>query len=368
MLYLYYGNAVLPTSRMQPPCGTRITRVWHLPEASGDFADSTSHANTGTDLVSATGKTGQIGSGQQFDGSDDRIDLTSLLDPAAGNFTLSTWVQFSTLPTVKASAEVFLSQADGTGTGRTLLFGAAADDTLATYIRGATDSSTVIAAEDTWYHVTLVKTGASDLSWYVAGQWQTDFTASVSSADGIWKLGSNKNGNENLEGYLDEVRISNTDRTAGWIATEYTNQNCRTRFQPQRPADRHADPHRVPMRTPRPAARRSAAILNTVGAGRRRQPARCGGWRSRPRPATAHGSIRPTGVTWANFGTVSGSQRPAADLDHAGALHARRPERRNGHVQLRAWDQTSGTAGNEGRHHRLTAARRPSPAPPTRST
>ena len=210
--------------------------MWHLDEAAGDFADSTTHANTGTDLVSATGKSGKVGRGQQFDGTDDRIDLPFILDPSSDTWTIAAWFQFSTLPSDKVAHEVIVSQTDGTGTGRTLLYGDRGEytsaDEISTYIGGSGNGSTVTAAADAWYYGVLVKTGATSFSFYVDGEWQADFTATAESATGGWKLGTSKGNGDPLDGYLDEVRVSSTDRSADWIATEYAQPECPGRLLP----------------------------------------------------------------------------------------------------------------------------------------
>ena len=87
---LYYGNAAAVDQwNPQGVWDANYKGVWHQDEASGNFADSTSNGNTGTDGVSATGKTGKIGSGQQFDGIDDNIGVATFAVPTTG--TISLW-------------------------------------------------------------------------------------------------------------------------------------------------------------------------------------------------------------------------------------------------------------------------------------
>ena len=198
-LYVYYGNAGV--ADQWNPTGvwdTNFAGVWHLDENQAGtgtadlYQDSTSNNHDGDDLVSATGQSGVVGAGQEFDGTDDRINTEYILDPSSGNFTISLWFNADVRPSVKGSAEILLSQADGTGTGRSLLYLGEADNKLASFMGGAAHTSNLTIAADTWYHATLVKTGATSFSWYVNGVWDSDFTATPDAANGIWKLGSSK--------------------------------------------------------------------------------------------------------------------------------------------------------------------------------
>ena len=74
--------------------------VYHLEEeaagitSDGLYVDSTGNGNEGDDRVSATGQLGQLGAGQQLDGSDDFInmgDIHDFADPAG--FVLESWIR-----------------------------------------------------------------------------------------------------------------------------------------------------------------------------------------------------------------------------------------------------------------------------------
>ena len=90
-IYMYFGNQCItsapPSTFTTEVWDDNYMGVWHLKESSGNFADSTSNGNTGTDLVSATGKTGKIGSGQQFDGTNDYISAPYMVNPSTTDFT-----------------------------------------------------------------------------------------------------------------------------------------------------------------------------------------------------------------------------------------------------------------------------------------
>ena len=115
--------------------------------------------------------------------------------------------------------------------------------------------------------------------------------------------------------------------------------------------------------SPRPPARWTTSPTWT--------PARC--WASRsPRPTrpTAPGSTRTNGgTTWNALGAVAGNSARLLAADANTRLYFQPNANYNGTlasaITFRAWDQTSGSNGDAGRYHDATAARRPSPRPPT---
>jgi hypothetical protein len=223
-IYVYYGNSSIGTSQENKTSvwDGNYQGVWHLKESSGNFADSTSNGNTGTRNISAPGKTGVIGSGQRFDGMDDYISAPYMIDPLATNFTWSGWVNFQTLPVDMGAGETLASQENGAGTGRLWIRGQGADNLLASSFWG--DSTFTFSAAGTWYYVCLVETGPNVFAWYADDQPAGTSLGIVESATGNHRFGINMDGTSPFHGNLDEVRLSNMARSAGWIATEYNNQ------------------------------------------------------------------------------------------------------------------------------------------------
>ncbi|NTV31323.1 DUF2341 domain-containing protein [candidate division WWE3 bacterium] len=239
-LYMYYGNA--SASNQENRTGvwnSNYMGIWHLEESGNgntdEFADSTSNANHGTGRY--TGQTpdrttGEIGYGQVFvpatlDGIEVPDDAT--LD-FTGDITLSAWVKRSTatgtwqtLMTKRSAGGQpnYQLTIDPSGTEGIAFQGGS------TYVEGSTTLTSgtweyiVAVVNDTSNNVTIYKNGSSSstLSSVSAG--------STNSA--VLGFGSYLGG-ELYNGSLDEIRVSNIQRSADWISTEYANQSSPSTF------------------------------------------------------------------------------------------------------------------------------------------
>ena len=87
--------------------------------------------------------------------------------------------------------------------------------------------------DNQWHHVVATYDGSNDvdgIKLYADGS-QLTIGSSANQTLGTVKnsnpfnIGAINNGFESFNGYLDEVRISDTARSAAWIATEYNNQS-----------------------------------------------------------------------------------------------------------------------------------------------
>lgn len=126
--------------------------------------DSTANAHHGTkkSFDEPAETEGKIGGGQSYDGVDDYVELPFLLNPSSTEFTLSTWFK-----AVGSDTRVFVSQKDGTGTGRSWMY-ISDDQSLANFFAGTHRPSGHIVTNDTWVHATITWSD-STLQWYVNG-------------------------------------------------------------------------------------------------------------------------------------------------------------------------------------------------------
>jgi hypothetical protein len=229
-VYIYYGNHTggLDESNASGVWDENYVGVWHLAEEAADtgtsnvYKDSTNYGNHGDDYASATGQSGQIGNGQEFDGNNDYVDLGSPSElNITGNITLSSWVNPSS-----ANNDTVITWANDYSSF-------SFHHTIETgYIRfngnnagNKTSNSGVTLNE--WNYVVVTVDGAT-LNFYVDGQPdssnpQTLSTDSRTSGDGYITL--SRNGSQLLDAFLDEVRVSTVPREESWIKTEYNNQN-----------------------------------------------------------------------------------------------------------------------------------------------
>lgn len=223
VLYMYYGN---PTAASQQ----NATAVWdsnykmvqHLKETSGTTtADSTSNAITGT-KVSATEPnptTGQINGAQSFDGVNDQITFTSQ-DIGTVN-TTTYWLNFT-----DSGDGVVLGGAAGnyaTYLDATNIYYSAGSGNYVTVAHGGLTSGT-------YYHIAVVRNGTS-VSFYKNGaQIGTTQTLGANNTLAVSSMMAYADATFPTTGVLDEIRLATTNRSAGWILTEYNNQSSPSTF------------------------------------------------------------------------------------------------------------------------------------------
>lgn len=263
-IYMFYGNSSISTSQENKTgvWDTNFRMVHHLEEGTTgatDFKDSTSnnnHSNAVT--IDGTGSnanaSGKIGPAVQFDGSNDNIrvaDAASL--DITSNFTVSLWYNADTLPgssklrnIVAKTGNVSLETA-GTQTNYALglnqgLSGSGHWSSVAFENSSHADSFTsqsFTSSTSTWYHyVGVFNDTANTITMYRNGSQvaQTTSVTAVPAANakplyiGVDNAAELAAISEYWDGYIDEVRVSNSARTAGWITTEYNNQNSPSTF------------------------------------------------------------------------------------------------------------------------------------------
>ncbi len=222
-----------------------FTAVYHLNEdgntTADGYADATSHQyhGTGVSLDNTSDTTAIIGNGTRLDGTADWINLAGYnLTQGASAITLSGWVKTRDLSVINSIYEFSIYNGGASsGTSRAYL----TITTTGQLNRGArsTDNgsaqsavSTPILDTDVWYYITAVINLAADqITTYTDG---TQFSSSSVSfeTDNYDKtpcasasMGSNDEGTSTyFDGYLDELRVEKTVRSANWIKLSYENQ------------------------------------------------------------------------------------------------------------------------------------------------
>ena len=167
---------------------------------------------------------GKIDGAFQFDGSDDHIssyDSASL--DFAGDITLEAWVKTSNTAKQMVIAEKFNPDEDrGYGLmvsyeGKPRFYGRTGTSAYQ-YVAGASS-----IADGSWHHVVGIRTGST---WNVLVDGSLAGSASNSDASfenslGLF-IGRTSYGELNhFDGRIDEVRLSNVARSAGWINAAY---------------------------------------------------------------------------------------------------------------------------------------------------
>jgi hypothetical protein len=246
VLELRYGDAAAAATHPPDPVAvfsSSFLAVWHLDDRlmMNTIAEATSQV-PGTaqgGLGPADQVTGQLGGGIDFDGVDDRITFTNPFS-GGGSHTISAWVNqraangFDSIVTVGNPMQGqsrwfhahhstntmgvgfygpdYMGQAlpNIDGDGWVLVhwvFDSGGNRTGRIYLNGAE------VGNDAFNNGTINTQGTGGHLGYALDAW-----------------GPGGNTPCALNGILDEVRLSNAVRSAGWIATEYANQNSPQTF------------------------------------------------------------------------------------------------------------------------------------------
>jgi uncharacterized repeat protein (TIGR01451 family) len=241
MFYLCYGNPSITTDRSNRTAvwDNNYKGVWHLPNGTNlTTTDSTANANHGSSN-NATATAGEVDGAASYNGSG---QSTIISNPA--NFDYEHSQPFS--------VEFWLKKPLDTATNQTLI------SKKYTYWNGAgfqvwtwsgsnnaifdlTDSAggvyqiaTVVNVQDnSWHHIGVTYDGTSNRSGmkiYVDGSLMSTgpSAAIANSIRNTYNLTFGTNSispTDYFNGSLDEIRFSNSARTADWIKTQYNNQS-----------------------------------------------------------------------------------------------------------------------------------------------
>jgi len=244
LIYLFYGNSsnMPPQQNPEGVWDSNYLGVWHVANNNGQLSlvDSTSNKNNATSN-GATVTTGQIDGGMQTNGSTYATIGTpaSLANLAQGKATFSAWVNTAT----GVSGRIMGKDDDNGSRGWALGVNSNNNVDFVVVENGADFrlGSTTAIGNATWSYVTVTLIGSATQSEqatiYINGvpnssgsggtkgtsddSNQTAYLANATYGDSAYAP---------LNGSADEFRISNTIRSADWIATEYSNQSSSSTF------------------------------------------------------------------------------------------------------------------------------------------
>jgi hypothetical protein len=235
VIYMFYGNPLVTTSQSNKTAvwDSNYAGVYHFPNGSTLNAnDSTSNGNTGS-VAGASPATGQIGGGGSFNGSGSYIDAgnTTGLQITSNAITLSAWIK-PTNAKAASSERLIVKELPSNGNPYVayVLYRTQAGNTVRMGVSTSgsfTDTFGGTLSAGSWAHVVGTYDG-SYLTLYVNGSPvnSTPKSGNITSSTKDVIFGADTElGDEYFNGTMDEVRISNTARSADWIAAEYNNQN-----------------------------------------------------------------------------------------------------------------------------------------------
>jgi hypothetical protein len=240
-LYLFGGERAYPAFHD----GSRVfdtangfQAVYHLAEeaegvgASDVYRDATAYGAHGIDSVSATGKTGMIGRGQQFDGVDDYIPIPTEVKPN-DDITVSAWIRIeSVTQEFDEGIQIFATYRHNDLAPYGFELRTHMNDLVFVAGDGAPfdGAASWNVVRVMWMHVAAVyESGTGGVQMYIDGeavrmdQPQTrphvvyDSTGSSISAPV----------NFVMDGLIDELRIESLRRSPQWLRMCYENQKMR---------------------------------------------------------------------------------------------------------------------------------------------
>ena len=245
VVYMYYGNASAPDQQNKTNVwDSNYQGVWHLSQTptgtSGDMADSTAGANNGTSHGSPlpAPAAGQIDGCITLTNANSNYISTanSFAETTTNSVTVQAWIKTTTT----SSNKVVGLESVQTGTGavqadRQLYLDESGKARFGTYGTAANYAiSTSTVNDGNWHSLVGIRDNtATNVYIYVDGVLQATAASPVGqSYTGWWRIGSYHinatqwGGNDGyFGGSVDEVRVSQVARSAGWVATEYNNQS-----------------------------------------------------------------------------------------------------------------------------------------------
>ena len=226
-VYMYFGNASETGNEQNSTAvwNSNYLGVYHLNEANGATAlDSTTNGNnlTSTSYPTATAN-GKLGPAQSFNGTSNFLSKT--WTSPAGSMTLSAWVNVSS----------FVSNREAS------LAGFSGYPQISLTTNASNVAKTQLAANSYTTGLTTITTGSW---WYITGVCDQAGNSNHVYVNGVlddsthvnFTCGSNSpflvgyKNTQIITAVEDEIRVSNSARTADWIKTEYLNQSSPSTF------------------------------------------------------------------------------------------------------------------------------------------
>jgi hypothetical protein len=249
-LLMYYGNS--SASNQENATGTwdeegnnNYVGVWHLKEdPSGAAPQMYNSVGNGGSATSSGAMTisdqvaGKINGSLDFDSQDDFLSSTTP-DHYSHTYTATAW--FKTTDT--ADGQVLDAEEIGSKAplhlhvNNGVVTAAIRDDVGSTTI--SVDSGSDTYNDGGWHRAVVIRTGDDNGSVTVQlivddQDYSTDSnTLDTTNTDGLFIIGKRLRdaaSSRYFEGQIDEVQLSNTNRSTDWLATEYNNQSSPSTF------------------------------------------------------------------------------------------------------------------------------------------
>jgi hypothetical protein len=246
VIYLFYGNSSISTdqSNKSGVWDSNYVLVSHLSNNAGNttVSDSTSNGNNLTNQSNTSNKTaaGAIGNGLTYNGSSDYSSIANntSLNIQGSTITLEVWAK-PTNSTPSSSERLLVKEvaSDADPYVRYALWRVSGSSQVSFGVStGGSGSLTSVTGGSLlaggWSHLVGVYDGTSVKLFINGSQVNTaSETGNIAGSTTPLVIGADTEiSSEYFNGVADEARISNSARSADWIATEYNNQSTPSVF------------------------------------------------------------------------------------------------------------------------------------------
>jgi len=233
VFYCYYGNdAAGDPDTDDGVWDANYIFVLHFEEAAGTLYDSadgvTSHDSTAENLSNYQ-QAGKLNYALEFDGANDYVTLADNAEFTNTEVTVELWHK----NTSWTENDYYFAWYDSTSNDgiRILQYGADPNEYIRCYFRDDSDETVMTdalnIAMDTWYHYAITRDTGDDVTAYVNGVAQADVEScagTMDSSDAL-EIGQNNSSTGRVDAFIEEVRFSNSERSADWLAFQYDNAN-----------------------------------------------------------------------------------------------------------------------------------------------
>jgi rubrerythrin len=246
-IYMHYGNAgPVNMQNSQGVWRNNYTAVWHMSENGAglpdEYMESTAndyHGQGGGGSGSSVPNmvSSKIGNGQLFDGNDDYINVSKLDPQSYGDFTISAWYKSSDTSVTDEGYILwhFVAHRIGPGFGFSTTEDGGYKDRLRLLIcEDASPGTEYFGTSDVvdqQFHYVVAIRANNRVKIYVDGIEEIDvgdtaagIVINADSNQGPY-IGDFPGETEQMDGILDEIRLSSVGRSAEWISTTFNNQN-----------------------------------------------------------------------------------------------------------------------------------------------
>jgi PKD repeat protein len=215
-IHLYYGNPGAPAGENKNAVWSNsFVGVWHL---DTDLLNSASASHNGNNNAS-TDTAGLIAGGQAFNGINQWVSIPNapeLSFTAAQSYCISAWVN---VPSLASRWQGVIVREPGSLPGYYGIW----ESNVNNWRYGSPGASiNGTAITPGWHMVTAIQDGPLNRHYlYVDGTLVVQGPSANGVGNGALTFGRAPNSSEFFQGSLDEIRLSNTARSADWVRAHY---------------------------------------------------------------------------------------------------------------------------------------------------